>query len=85
VKTLVSDPPTCFGIRQLSLGVTRSSASAPPSTRRDIHERIAVQVRTHMKRPVKILQLPRVVADGFWVLITGWVRYFRVCESESCR
>jgi hypothetical protein len=40
VKTLVSDPPTCFGIRELSLGVTRSSASVAPSTRRDIHERI---------------------------------------------
>jgi hypothetical protein len=36
-----------------------------------------------MKRPVKVLQLPRVVADGFWVLVTGWVRCLRACGSES--
>ncbi|HUL25642.1 MAG TPA: hypothetical protein VLW44_07705 [Streptosporangiaceae bacterium] len=32
--------------------------------------------RTHMKRPVKALQLVMVVRDGLWVFVTGWVRVF---------
>jgi hypothetical protein len=41
--------------------------------------------RTHMKRRVKALQLARVVPDGSWVFVTGWVRVWGRANLGSWR